>query len=140
MSKKVILLYFVLSIFGIATREVVFTMCTDLFVTVAILVITYLVIRTYEQQRDEMVFMNEQRTYLWRPCDCETLKTLQNISEQMKSCFMEEKQITITFSGGLETYTVGMHCDELIKNADHKLYDAKRNGKKQIICKELQKR
>lgn len=64
----------------------------------------------------------------------EALRVLNNISKQLEKYFQEEKGISVTFSGGLERYSIEKKIDELIKNADHKLYEAKRNGKKQVIC------
>lgn len=64
----------------------------------------------------------------------EAVQILENISNKLEECFLKEKQITVSFSGGLETYSVGNKIDELIKRADSKLYEAKRRGKKQVIC------
>lgn len=62
------------------------------------------------------------------------LQILHNIATELETYFQKEKQISITFSGGLELYSSKKKIDELIVNADNKLYQAKRNGKNQIIC------
>ena len=43
------------------------------------------------------------------------------------------KQLAITISGGVSTYSKGMHNSLLIKNADTNLYRAKDNGRDQIV-------
>lgn len=65
----------------------------------------------------------------------EAMQILDNISMQLKDYFQKEKQILVTFSGGLEIYSIEKQIDDLIKNADNKLYHAKRNGKNQVVCK-----
>lgn len=72
-----------------------------------------------------LVFENDNRE--------DALQILQGIREQLSSFFKKEKNILVTFSGGLEIYSEGMALDELIKNADAKLYEAKRNGKNRVI-------
>lgn len=67
----------------------------------------------------------------------EALQILGNISRNLEDYFQKEKQISVTFSGGLEIYSVEKKIDELIKSADNKLYEAKRNGKNQIIYKSI---
>lgn len=44
-----------------------------------------------------------------------------------------EKEIQITFSGGLEVYQIEYEIDNLIKRADENLYEAKRSGKNKVI-------
>ena len=62
------------------------------------------------------------------------LQVLNNLSNKLESHFMNELNTSITFSGGLELYSNRKKIDELIMNADNKLYQAKRNGKNQIVC------
>lgn len=62
------------------------------------------------------------------------LQTLHNLSSQLKNHYQKELQLSVTFSGGLELYSSRKKIDELITNADNKLYQAKRNGKNQIVC------
>lgn len=62
------------------------------------------------------------------------LKALHNIAEQLEAYYRKEKDIKVTFSGGLELYSSKKKIDELIINADRKLYQAKQNGKNQVIC------
>ncbi len=69
----------------------------------------------------------------------DALRTLHNISEQLEAYFLEEKQVALTFSGGLEVYRMGQRRDALIKHADNKLYEAKRNGKNQVVYKEIKR-
>lgn len=61
------------------------------------------------------------------------LNVLNNLSHKLENHFMNESNISITFSGGLELYSNRKKIDELIMNADNKLYQAKRNGKNQIV-------
>lgn len=46
---------------------------------------------------------------------------------------MKTRKITITFSGGLVEYKTDGRLDELFRNADRKLYEAKNRGKNQVI-------
>lgn len=62
------------------------------------------------------------------------LQVLNNLSRKLENHFMNELNTSITFSGGLELYSNRKKIDELIMNADNKLYRAKRNGKNQIVC------
>lgn len=63
----------------------------------------------------------------------EVRKGLHNLAVQLEEYFQKEKQISVTFSGGLELYDSQKKMDELIINADNKLYQAKKSGKNQII-------
>lgn len=62
----------------------------------------------------------------------EALRVHSNISKKLEEFFQRENQISVTFSGGLEIYSVGKKIDDLIKSADHKLYESKQKGKNQI--------
>lgn len=62
------------------------------------------------------------------------LQSMEKIAEKFENYFQEDKKITITFSAGLEIFRRNTQIDEIIGNADRKLYQAKRSGKKQIIC------
>lgn len=62
------------------------------------------------------------------------LQSLHHLAEELERIYQSKHQIKITFSGGLERYSNRERLDELIGNADNKLYQAKRNGKNQIIC------
>lgn len=64
----------------------------------------------------------------------EALQVLHNVATQLETHFQREKHISVTFSGGLEVYSSQKKVDELIISADNKLYQAKQNGKNQIIC------
>ena len=62
------------------------------------------------------------------------LQILKTLGSKLEEHFQKEQQISVTFSGGLELYSNRKKIDELIMNADNKLYQAKRNGKNQIVC------
>ncbi len=62
------------------------------------------------------------------------LKALQNVARALEEYYQKEKQISVTFSGGMELYNHEQKIDDLIINVDNKLYQAKRNGKKQVVC------
>lgn len=62
------------------------------------------------------------------------MQDLRHLATQLEEHFQKEKQISITFSGGLELYSSQKKLDELIINADNKLYQAKQNGKNRVIC------
>lgn len=64
----------------------------------------------------------------------EVLQILHRMAESLEEYYQQKYQITVTFSGGLERYSSIESVDVLIANADDKLYQAKRNGKNQIIC------
>jgi len=61
------------------------------------------------------------------------LQVLNNLKHKLEAHFMNEINTPVTFSGGLELYSNRKKIDELIMNADNKLYQAKRNGKNQIV-------
>jgi len=62
------------------------------------------------------------------------MKALQNVAKALEEYYQKEKQISVTFSGGMELYNHEQKIDDLIINVDNKLYQAKRNGKKQVVC------
>lgn len=61
------------------------------------------------------------------------LQMLHKIAQRLEEYHQEKYQISVTFSGGLELYSSQKKTDELIINADKKLYEAKRKGKNQIV-------
>lgn len=63
----------------------------------------------------------------------EILLELRCLAAKIEEYYRQKYQIKVTFSGGLELYSSRERLDELIGNADNKLYQAKRNGKNQII-------
>lgn len=63
------------------------------------------------------------------------LQMLHKISKRLEEYHQEKYQMSVTFSGGLELYSSQKKTDELFINADKKLYEAKRNGKNQIVWK-----
>lgn len=58
---------------------------------------------------------------------------LKRISDGLGEFSNKTRQITITFSGGMEEYRTDARIDELFRNADKKLYQAKSSGKNQVI-------
>lgn len=63
----------------------------------------------------------------------QVLKTLTDISKGIKEFGQKTRQIDITFSGGIESYCSQTELDNLFTAADQKLYQAKKNGKNQIV-------
>ena len=61
------------------------------------------------------------------------LDVLERIKSGMGEFSRKTRQITITFSGGVEEYRTGARVDELFHNVDKKLYQAKKNGKNQVV-------
>lgn len=62
-----------------------------------------------------------------------TMGILERIKAGLGEFSRKTRQITITFSGGMEEYRTDGKIDELFRNADKKLYQAKNNGKNQVI-------
>lgn len=62
------------------------------------------------------------------------LDTLERIKRGLGAYSMKTRQITITFSGGMEEYRTEEKIDELFRSADQKLYEAKNSGKNCIVC------
>ncbi len=62
------------------------------------------------------------------------MQSLENLARRLETYYKEQHQMSVSFSGGLELYSSQKKVDELIINADNKLYQAKRNGKKQVVC------
>lgn len=60
-------------------------------------------------------------------------ETLERIKDGIGEYSRKTKQITVTFSGGVAEYWTDARIDELFRNADRKLYQAKSNGKNQVI-------
>lgn len=55
-----------------------------------------------------------------------------NVIRNKFNAFYSKKQIIMSFSAGIQAYT-NQSLYELIEQADQKLFDAKANGKNQII-------
>ena len=64
----------------------------------------------------------------------EAMMTLRKLANRLEAYFKDNHHMNVTFSGGLEIYNSQKKVDELINSVDTKLYQAKRNGKKQIVC------
>ncbi len=62
------------------------------------------------------------------------LDSLDRIKEGLGAYSMSTRQVTITFSGGIEEYRTEGKIDELFRSTDKKLYQAKNGGKNQIVC------
>ena len=62
------------------------------------------------------------------------LDTLGRIKKGLGAYSMKTRQITITFSGGMEEYRTEEKIDELFRSTDQKLYEAKNGGKNRIVC------
>lgn len=62
------------------------------------------------------------------------MQIMKNISSKLIEHYRKEKNILVTFSGGLVQKNGAIKTDELIIRADNKLYQAKGNGKNQIVC------
>ena len=63
----------------------------------------------------------------------QALEILERIKKGLGEYSMKTKQITITFSGGMEEYRIEGRIDEIFHNADKKLYQAKSAGKNRVI-------
>lgn len=61
------------------------------------------------------------------------LDTLERIKKGLEEYTMKTRQITVTFSGGLEEYRTEGRIDELFRSTDKKLYQAKNGGKNKIV-------
>ena len=61
------------------------------------------------------------------------LEALEQIRKGLEAFSMKTRQITITFSGGIEEYRTEGKIDELFHKADKKLYEAKNNGKNRVV-------
>lgn len=61
------------------------------------------------------------------------LDSLDRIKEGLGAYSMSTRQITITFSGGMEEYRTEGKIDELFRSTDKKLYEAKNGGKNRIV-------
>ena len=76
----------------------------------------------------------EEFMLLFEKIDCKEVKEiLERIQSGLREYSMRTRQIVITFSGGVEQYQTDAKLDELFKGADRKLYQAKNNGKNQVI-------
>lgn len=62
------------------------------------------------------------------------LGILEQIKKGLGSYSMKTRQITITFSGGMDEYRTQEKIDELFRSTDKKLYEAKNGGKNRIVC------
>ena len=62
------------------------------------------------------------------------LDTMERIKRGLGAYSMKTRQITITFSGGMEEYRTEEKIDELFRSTDQKLYEAKNGGKNRIVC------
>lgn len=81
-------------------------------------------------------FGGEEFMIIYDHDNCEeALQMLHRVSKRLEEYHQEKYQMSVTFSGGLEVYSTQKKTDELIINADRKLYEAKRNGKNQIVWK-----
>lgn len=81
-------------------------------------------------------FGGEEFMIIYDHDNCEAvLETLHRVSVRLEEYYQKEYQISVTFSGGLELYSSQKKTDELIIDADRKLYEAKRCGKNQIVWK-----
>ena len=61
------------------------------------------------------------------------MEVLERIRMGLREYSMKTRKIVITFSGGIEEYQTDGKIDELLRKADRKLYQAKNNGKDQVI-------
>ena len=68
------------------------------------------------------------------PNQQKALDVLERIKIELGAFSMKTRQISITFSGGLEEYRKERKIDELFRRADKKLYQAKNGGKNHIVC------
>ena len=62
------------------------------------------------------------------------LEVMENIKKRLEEYSMKSRNIAITFSGGMEEYRTEGKIDELFRNTDKKLYQAKNDGKNRIVC------
>lgn len=102
------------------------------------------VLSTFARIMDEEVgedgfvarFGGEEFMIIYDHSDCEAaLQMLHKIADRLDKYHKDKYKVSVTFSGGLELYSSQKKTDELIINADRKLYEAKRNGKNQIVWK-----
>lgn len=63
----------------------------------------------------------------------QAMESLQKIKTGLGEFSMKTRQIVITFSGGMEEYQTEGRIDELFRNTDKKLYQAKHAGKNQVV-------
>lgn len=63
----------------------------------------------------------------------QAVEVLEQIKTDLEEYGMRTRQIKITFSGGVEEYQTDSRIDELFRKADKKLYQAKNNGKNQVV-------
>ena len=90
-----------------------------------------------EQMKDKGIvarYGGEEFMLLFECADRQTvLETMGQIRMGIAEYSMKTKQIRVTFSGGMEEYWTDAKIDMILRTVDQKLYQAKNNGKDQII-------
>ncbi|MGN0312318.1 MAG: GGDEF domain-containing protein [Lachnospiraceae bacterium] len=90
-----------------------------------------------EQMKDKGIvarYGGEEFMLLFECSDRQTvLETMDRIRTGIAEYSMKTKQIKVTFSGGMEEYWTDAKIDMVLRAVDQKLYQAKNNGKDQII-------